>query len=95
MGKPTFQEPWNYYGLPRQQCIHIIAKGEEEGILMKINGDMLLLVVDLAEAFIEMQFLVKSDWQEFLSFGISYAFLLSAIANATYVDILSRNYYSG
>ena len=56
---------------------------------------MLLLVVNLAEASIEMQFLAKSDWQEFLSFGISYAFLLLAIANATYVDILSRNYYSG
>ena len=64
---------------------------------MKINGDMLLVVVDLAEASIEMQFLTKSDRQEFSSFGISYAFLLSAIANAnaTYVDIISRNYYSG
>ena len=67
MGKPTFQEPWNYYGLPRQQCMHIIATGEEGGYLMKINGDMLLVVVDLAEASIEMQFLAKSDWQEFLS----------------------------
>ena len=56
---------------------------------------MLLVVVDLAEAFIEMQFLAKSDWQEFLSFDISYAFLLSVIANDTYVDILSRDYYSG
>ena len=62
---------------------------------MKINGDMLLVVVDLAQASIEMQFLAKSDWQEFSSFGISYAFLLLAISNATYVDILSRNYYSG
>ena len=30
---------------------------------MKINGDILLVVVDLAEAFIEMQFLAKSEWQ--------------------------------
>ena len=74
---------------------NIIAKGEEGGNLMRINGNMLLLVVDLAEAFIEMQFLVKSDRQEFLSFCISYAFLLFFIANATYVGILSRNYYSG
>ena len=62
---------------------------------MKINGDMLLVVVDLAEASIEIQFLAKIDSQEFPSFGISYAFLLSAIANATYIDILSRNCYSG
>ena len=62
---------------------------------MKINGDMLLVVVDLAEASIKMQFLAKSNWQEFSYFGISYAFLLSAIANATYIDILSRNCYSG
>ena len=95
MGKPTFQEPWNYYGLLRQQYMHIIAKGKEEGYLMKINGDVLLVVVNLAEAYIEMQFLARSDRQEFSSFGISYALLLLAIANATYVDILSRNYYSG
>ena len=75
--------------------MHIIAKGEEGGNLMKISGDMLLVVVDLAEAFIKMQFLARSDRQEFLSFGISYASLLSAIANATYVDILNRNYYLG
>ena len=61
---------------------------------MKINGDILLVVVNLAEASIEMQFLAKSDWQEFSSIGISYASLLLAIANATYIDILSRNYYS-
>ena len=42
---------------------NIIAKGEEEGNLMKINGDMLLVVVDLSEAFIKMQFLAKSDPQ--------------------------------
>ena len=65
--------------------MHIIAKGEEGGNLMKINGNILLVVVDLAKAFIEMQFLAKSDWQEFSSFGISYAFLLLAISNATYV----------
>ena len=62
---------------------------------MKLDSDMLLVVVDLAEASIEMQFLAKSDWQEFSSIGISHAFLLLAIANATYVGILSRNYYSG
>ena len=75
--------------------MHIIAKGEEGGYLMKINGDMLLVVVDLADASIKMQFLAKSDGQEFLSIGISHAFLLLVIANATYIDILSRNYYSG
>ena len=73
----------------------IITKGEEGGYLMKINGDMWLVAVDLAEASIKMQLLAKSDWQEFSSIGISHAFLLLAIANATYVDILSRNYYSG
>ena len=75
--------------------MHIDAKGEGGGNLKKINSNMLLVVVILAEAFIKMQFLAKSDPQEFSYFGISYAFLLLAIANATYISILSMKYYSG